>query len=165
MLTFLIAWAYMAWFQFMLIWIANLPSDIEYYLPRGHTGWLAVIWIIVILDFVIPFFLLLMRAVKRNCRRLAATAGLLLAMQLLSVYYEITPSFTAAAASTQSHVLPHWMDFVMPVGLGGIWLSYFQWQLRAKPLIVAGDPQRAAAVHLRHLDAEEAADEEAIAHE
>ncbi len=137
----------------------------QYYLPRGSAHWLAVIWLIVLLHFAVPFFLLLIRAVKRNSRRLAATAGLLLAMQLLFVYYEITPSF-AASSVTPAATTPgppatspaaYWMDFVMPIGLGGIWLSCFLWTLRARPLIVAGDPMRAAAIHLRRLDDEEAA--------
>ena len=33
LLTLLILWAYMAWFQFMLIWIANMPVDIIWYFP------------------------------------------------------------------------------------------------------------------------------------
>jgi hypothetical protein len=169
LLTFLIAWAYMAWFQFMLIWIANLPSDIEYYLPRSSTGWLIVIWAIVLLHFVVPFFLLLMRAVKRNGRRLAATAWLLLVMQLIFVYYEITPSFAAGSVASASPVAAssglagHWMDFLMPIALGGIWLAFFLRRLHAQPLIVARDPQRGAAEHLRHLDEEEAENEEAVA--
>ena len=34
LLTFLVIWAYMVWFQFMLIWIANLPYEVIWYLPR-----------------------------------------------------------------------------------------------------------------------------------
>ena len=32
--TFLVIWAYMVFFQFMLIWIANLPYEVIWYLPR-----------------------------------------------------------------------------------------------------------------------------------
>jgi hypothetical protein len=39
--TFLVAWAYMAWFQFMLVWIANIPVDVVWYLPRLRGAWLA----------------------------------------------------------------------------------------------------------------------------
>ena len=41
--TFLILWAYMAWFQFMLIWIANMQVDVIWYLPRAAVPWQWVI--------------------------------------------------------------------------------------------------------------------------
>ena len=51
LLTLLILWAYMAWFQFMLIWIANLPVDVVWYLPRASSPWQWVMWAIVLLPF------------------------------------------------------------------------------------------------------------------
>ena len=45
--TFLIIWAYMVFFQFMLIWIANLPSEIGSGIRRSHGGWQWVAWAIV----------------------------------------------------------------------------------------------------------------------
>ncbi len=158
LLTFLIAWAYMAWFQFMLIWIANLPVDIIYYLPRASTGWLCVMWAIFLLHFAVPFFLLLMRPVKRSPVMLAAIGGLILFMQLAYMYYQITPAFHGALGE-------HWMDFFTPIGLGGIWLSCFLWQFQRWPPLAVRDEQRAQALHLRRLDEEEAAREEAIAYE
>ncbi len=174
LLTFVIAWAYMAWFQFMLIWIANLPQDIIYYLPRSGPAWLGVMWAIVVLHFAVPFFLLLVRPVKRNIRRLSAVAALLLAMQLIYVYYQISPSFYPAlstggqpelAAGAGGFIGAHWMNFVAPIALGGIWLALFLRLLGSRPLIVFGDPQRAAAVRLRHLDEEEDAREKEVVHE
>ncbi len=38
LLTLLILWAYMAWFQFMLVWIANMPVDVVWYLPRDDAS-------------------------------------------------------------------------------------------------------------------------------
>jgi hypothetical protein len=37
------------------------------------------------------------------------------------------------------------MDFVTPVGLGGLWLTLFFWQLRSRPLLPLGDPRLAGA--------------------
>jgi hypothetical protein len=174
LLTFVIAWAYMAWFQFMLIWIANLPQDIIYYLPRSTPAWQSVTWAIVLLHFAAPFFLLLMRPVKRSIRALSAVAALLLAMQLLYVYFQITPSFYAAlSADAQPGLVDgvgqllraHWMNFAAPIALGGIWLALFLWLLGSRPLIVLRDPHQAAAVRLLRLDEEEAAREKEVDHE
>ncbi len=48
LLTFLILWAYMVFFQFMLIWIANLPYEVIWYLPRSRNGWQWVTWVLFI---------------------------------------------------------------------------------------------------------------------
>ena len=51
--TFLILWAYMVWFQFMLIWIANLRYEVIWYLPRSEGGWQWVAWaLLAIFHFV-----------------------------------------------------------------------------------------------------------------
>ena len=56
------------------------------------------------------------------------------------------------------------MDFLAPVGIGGIWLACFLWQLQRQPLLALHDYNRAAALHLRRLDEEEAAREETFAY-
>jgi hypothetical protein len=156
--TFLIIWAYVVFFQFMLIWMANLQYDVRWYLPRIEGGWQWVAWALFLLHFVIPFFLLLLRDVKRDPRALAQVAGLLLFMQLVFMDYQILPDFP------DTTLADHWMDFLAPPGLGGIWLAYFLWQLPRSPMLPAHDPNRAAAAHLHEHDLEEAAREERISH-
>ena len=34
-----------------------------------------------------------------------------------------------------------WLDLVVPVAMGGLWLSAFLWLLKGRPLMVAHDPQ------------------------
>jgi hypothetical protein len=117
---------------------------------------LCVIWAIVLLHFAVPFFLLLMRPIKRNSKALAWIAGLLLFMQLAYNYYQVIPEFAASKLSE------HWMDFLVPIGIGGVWLAHFMRNIQSAPLLAVHDYNRAAALHLRQLDAEEAAREEAI---
>jgi hypothetical protein len=155
--TLLVLWSYMAWFQFMLIWIANMQVDVIWYLPRASTPWIVVMCAIVLLHFVVPFFLLLMRAVKRNSAAMACVAGLLLFMQLAHHYYQVIPAFSAP------RLTEHWMDFLLPVAIGGIWLTDFLAQLKRYPILALHDYNRATALHLRRLDDEEDAREEAVA--
>lgn len=156
--SFLIIWAYMEWFQFMLIWIANLPVDVIWYLPRAESGWQWVAWALFILHFAVPFFLLLMRTVKRNPRRLAAVAALLLFMQLVFSWYQVMPSFRTGG------IWDHWLDFFTPLAIGGFWLAWFLWQLERMPLLPAHDLNAEAAAHARHIDDRELAREGIIAH-
>jgi hypothetical protein len=156
--TFLIIWAYMVWFQFMLIWIGNLPSDVIWYVTRSQGGWQWVAWTLFVFHFAVPFFLLLMRNVKRDPAFLAMTAGLILFMHLVFMYYQVLPSFP------NTHLSEHWIDFLTPVGVGGIWLAYFLWQLKGRPVLPEHDLSREDAVHLRQRDVEQTAREEAIHH-
>jgi hypothetical protein len=181
MFTFLIACAYMAWFQFMLIWIADLPVDIIYYLPRMSNFWLGMIWAIVILHFALPFTVLLMRPVKRSPKLLARVAWLIVVMNLVYMYYQIVPMYPEDAAPTGeaamywwepslAHPLLHsiaanWMNFVLPVAMGGLWLGCFYWQLDRRPLVVTGDEQLAQALYLRQLDEEDERRERDLADE
>ena len=155
LLTLLIVWAYLAWFQFMLIWIANMQVDVIWCIPRASASWKAAIWAIFALNFAIPFFLLLMRSVKRNSVLVARIAALILVMQLAFMYYQTMPGLSG-------DVVEHWIDPFIVVGIGGIWLACFLRQLRRRPLLAPNDYNRAAALHLRRLDEEEAAREESF---
>jgi hypothetical protein len=157
LLTLLILWAYMAWFQFMLIWIADLPVDVVWYLPRAGSPWQWVMWAIVLFHFVVPFFLLLVRRIKRNSKAVAWIAGLILFMQLVFMNYQVIPDFPFA------NLREYWLALLVPIGIGGIWLAHFLWQLERYPLLPLHDYNRAAALRLRRLDVEEAAREETIA--
>jgi hypothetical protein len=156
--TFLILWAYMAFFQYMLIWIANLPEEIIWYLPRSTGGWQWVGLALVVFHFAVPFFLLLMREIKRDPRALAWTAGLLLFMHLVFLYYQVMPAFP------DTTLADHWIDFLTPLGIGGLWLAYFLRQLQGSPILPSHDPSGAEAVRLHLLDREEATREEVLHH-
>jgi len=168
--TFLIIWAYLAFFQFMLVWMANLPEEVIWYQPRGQGGWQWVAGALFVLHFAVPFFLLLSRDIKRNPPALAAVAGLLLFMQLVYMYFQILPPFSGPAWQRllsdfpADHLSVHWMDFLTPLGIGGLWLAYFLWQLKRCPVLPLHDLSREEAVHLRQRALEEAARQEAIRH-
>jgi hypothetical protein len=153
--AFLCVWAYLCYFQFMLIWLPNLPHEVAWMQQRQIGAWLYVSWALIGLGFAAPFLLLLMRDVKRRPGALAAVAALVLAAQLVFAYREVMPAFDEPMT---------WMGFVMPLGVGGLWLACFAWQLRSAPLVPAHDPARATALHLRYLALEEERRLEEIGH-
>ena len=156
--TFLIIWAYMTYFQFMLIWIADLRDEVVWYLPRSRGGWQWVAWALFVFHFAVPFFLLLMRDIKRNPKALGQVAALILVMHLVFSYFQIMPPFWGTT------IADHWMDFLTPFAVGGLWVAYFLWQFRRRPLLAVNDPNRGHTAELRHQDLEEAARQEAIHH-
>jgi hypothetical protein len=158
LLTFLVIWSYMVWFNFMLSWIANLPEENIWFLPRSQGGWQWVAWATFVLHFAVPFFCLLLRDVKRSPRALAGVAALIFFMHLVFLYFQVMPAFP------DTTIADHWMDFLTPLGIGGIWLAFFLWQLGRYPVLPLHDPNRGEAVHLRQTDIEAAAREEALHH-
>ncbi len=156
--TFLIIWAYLTFFQFMLIWMANLRYDVIWYLPRVQGGWRWVAWALLFFHLILPFFLLLSRDVKRNPQALGWLGGLLFVMHLVYVYFQILPVFPGTTLAD------YWMDFVAPFGVGGLWLTYFLWNLMAAPVLAPHDPNRETALHYERHDLEEAAREREVQH-
>ena len=59
-------WGYIGFSQMMLIWIANLPEEIPFYIVRMKGEWAAVGIALIIGHFVMPFALLLSRDIKRK---------------------------------------------------------------------------------------------------
>jgi hypothetical protein len=135
MLAFTMLWAYMSFAQFLIIWAENLPDEIPWYVRRFSGGWGYIAWTIAIFHFFVPFFLLLLRFVKKNPRRLRALALWIILMRILDVFWIVEPAFR------QRGLEVYWTDLVALIGLGGIWLAVFIWNLKSRPLLASHDPR------------------------
>ncbi len=133
LLTFVMLWAYFAFSQLLIIWSGNLPEEIPWYLHRLHSGWRWVGVLLILFHFALPFVLLLSRDLKRNARALALLAVGVIFMRLVDLFWLTAPEFWPGSF----HL--HWMDIAAPVGIGGVWLAVFAWQLRGWPLLPIGD--------------------------
>ena len=151
LLAFVMFWCYVAFSQYLIIWAGNLPEEIPWYMRRFSGGWGWVGAALVLLHFALPFLLLLPEGANRNSRILASVAALVVLMRLVDVYWLVRPVFTqatAAAGSTRFQVT--WLDLAAPIGIGGVWLAVFLWQLEEHPLLPARDPEFLEA--LAHAD-------------
>jgi hypothetical protein len=144
LLAFLVLWSYMAYFQYLLIWAANLHEEIPWFLRRTSGEWLPIAVIVVVGTFAIPFFLLLFRDLKRNPRTLLAISAFLLLTRPLDVFWLVKPAWV-----TEGWLL-HWLDVAAAVGLGGVWLAAFAWLLAQRPLLPLHDPRLPAGVETVH---------------
>ncbi len=144
LLALVMLWAYFAFSQFLIIWSGNLPEEIHYYIQRMHGAWGALIVIVAILHFAAPFLFLLSRNLKRNPRKLVLVAGLVLVMRVFDLYWVLIPAFT------HEHFHLSWMDVVAPIGMGGIWLWFFFWQLGKRAMIPINDPQFESVMEQQH---------------
>lgn len=134
LLAFVMLWTYFSFSQFLIIWSGNIPEETKWYLHRlrGGWGWFGIG--LVLLHFALPFVMLLSRDLKRNARKLAAIAGLIFVMRFVDVYWLIVPEFN------RGHLSFNWMSIVAPIAFGGLWVSFFIWQLRLRPLLPVNDP-------------------------
>jgi hypothetical protein len=134
MLAFVMLWAYFSLSQFLIIWSANLPEEIPWYLRRMRGGWQIIGVAIILFHFVLPFLLLLSREVKRSAGTLALVALFVLFIRFVDLFWLVTPAFSPTALRV------HWLDVVAPVGVGGVWLWVFVWQLQGRPVVAVNDP-------------------------
>ena len=91
--AFVSFWGYIAFSQYMLIWYANLPEESFYLVQRLSGPWLAVGGAVAVVRFGIPFLVLLPRMAKMTPAVLVGVSVLLLAGQLLDLYWLIMPGY------------------------------------------------------------------------
>ena len=144
LLAFVMLWAYFDFSQLLIIWSGNQPEEITFYRTRLYGGWGVVAVIVLVFHFFVPFFLLLSQDVKRNAKVLPRIAIWLIFMRLVDLFWMTRPEFTSRA-------MPTWLDIVVPIALGGLWLGFFAFNLKQCPLLPLGDPDLAEAIeHHEH---------------
>ncbi|HYO80909.1 MAG TPA: hypothetical protein VES20_05880 [Bryobacteraceae bacterium] len=145
MLALTIFWAYIAFSQYLLIWYANIPEETVWYLHRFEGTWSWVSGAILFGHFIIPFFILLPRASKRNPAVLKFMAYWLLAFQFLDWYWQVMPTFS------KHGVALHWLDVAAPVAIGSSFALFFWNRMRAHALLPVGDPRFEQALHFQNV--------------
>jgi len=134
MLGFTIFWAYCAFFQAMLIQIANRPDEVTYYLARSKGGFAWLSLALGLSRFVLPFFVLLPRAPKFRSGLMAVVGGWIVLGQYLDVLWLILPD--------QSHPAPLavlWYASAL-LAVAGASVAFAALRLRGKALVPVGDP-------------------------
>ena len=135
MLAFVLLWAYFSFSQYLIIFSANLPEEITWYMRRLQTGWRFVGLLLVLFHFAVPFLLLLSRRAKRTPDLIVKIALGILAARLIDLFWLIAPEFH------QDGLVVHWLDLTLPLALGGLWVGCFVWQLRGRAILPLHDPQ------------------------
>jgi hypothetical protein len=144
LLAFVMLWAYFDFSQLLIIWSGNQPEEISFYRTRLYGEWGIVAVIVVVFHFFVPFFLLLSQDLKRRAQIISKIAIWLILMRLVDLFWMTRPGFTSSA-------LPSWLDLVLPIALGGLWLGFFAFNLKQCPLLPLGDPDLAEAIeHHEH---------------
>lgn len=142
MFAFTVLWAYLSFSQFLIIWAGNLPEEIPWYLRRFSGGWGYIAVAIATFHFGVPFALMLFRVVKRTPSLLQKVALWMIVARMLDVFWIVEPAFYQDGMPLHSQVFGvSWLDIAAPLGIGGIWLAAFLWNLKRYPLVPLKDPR------------------------
>lgn len=133
--AFVVFWTYIAFSQLLLIWMANIPEETLWYIHRWQSpGWRAASWVLLFGHFVIPFFFLLPRTIKRNRTTLMFGALWLLAMHYLDLYWLIMPVFEHGAFPLTP------MEPLLCVAMAGLFLWIVLARLGRQHVVPIRDP-------------------------
>jgi hypothetical protein len=152
--AFIVFWTYIAFSQYMLYWYANIPEETVWFGYRWQGPWKLWSVLLGVGHFAVPFFFLMSRHIKRRPALLAAGAIWMLLMQLADMYWLVMPTFYShaplttesrtaysawdAAAATAPFGL---IEVLVLLGLGGLFLAAFAWNVRRAALIPLRDPR------------------------
>jgi len=134
-------WAYIAFSQYLLIWIANLPEEVPWYIVRTDTGWRGVGIFLAVFQFALPFLILMPRERKRSWKPLVFMSFWILAVHYVDIYWVVMPTLSPAGPR------PSWMDLAAFLGIGGISVAWVVSRLRGHPILPARDPFLADSLH------------------
>jgi hypothetical protein len=126
-------WAYIWVSQYLLIWYGNIPEEITYYVSRTGPNWITLFLLNVVVNWIIPFLVLLPRASKRNPAILKWTAILILAGRWLDLYLAIMPQLVPAPTLGV-------IDVLIVAGYAGLFFIVAARALARAPLVPIHDP-------------------------
>ena len=128
MLAFTMLWAYTNFSQFLLVWYGNIKEETPYYLKRMHGGWGVVSLILIVFHFFLPFFMLLMRGIKDHPKTIGIVTVIILLMRFVDAVWLVVPAHF-------NHFHFSWITLAAFLGIGGLWLATFIWQLKGQTII------------------------------
>ncbi len=141
LLGFSCFWMYIWFSQYMLIWYTNVPEETFYYMARTQGSWGPLMVVNIVLNWVVPFFVLLPRPSKRSETIMVRIAFVVLIGRWVDLYLIIFPS--TVGGSPMFGLLE-----IAGVGLllGLFGRLFFQSFAKAPP-VPTGDPLLSESLH------------------
>lgn len=144
LLAFTVFWTYIAFSQFLLLWIANIPEEAAWYVVRMKGPWTWAGVVLLVCQFGLPFIVLLSRDIKLKPRLLALVALWILLIHYVDMYWLVMPALSPNATPAQ------WTDLAAFVGVGGVAIAFGLWRLQGRYTVPVNDPYLADS--LRYIN-------------
>ncbi|MHC4958020.1 MAG: hypothetical protein ACYTGN_06555 [Planctomycetota bacterium] len=139
-LGFTTFWGYIWFCQYMLIWYANIPEETSYYVSRFSGAWGPLTVVNPVVNWLIPFLVLLPRPAKRDESVMFWVACVLLVGHWLDLYLMVAPAIMPSPRFGVFEIGP------MAVALPAMVLAFFAAFARVPP-VPRGDPMLRESLH------------------
>jgi len=126
-------WAYIWTCQYLLIWYTNIPEEITHFVSRTNGPWLYLFALNLLVNWVIPFIVLMSAGAKHSGKILQATSLLLLFGHWLDLYLLIMPEEWAAPKLG-------WPELSIAAGYAALIYLLLVRALSRAPLVPLNDP-------------------------
>jgi hypothetical protein len=134
-------WMYIWFSQYMLIWYANITEETVHYIRRQHQYWMPLFILNVVLNWVIPFVVLLPKRTKRTGSLLAKVAVVVLLGRCLDLYLMVQP-----ATGVPNPLFGVW-EIAALAGAIVVFVLVFARSMRSAPPVPLGDSSLAESLH------------------
>lgn len=95
--TFVLFWVYIGFAQYIVIWSANIPAEVTWYVARTRGAWGFLALLILLGGIALPFLLLLLLSVKRRPSLVGALGALILVFHYLDTAWLLFPNTASAS--------------------------------------------------------------------
>ena len=141
--AFSVVWTYMWFSQFMLIWYANIPEEVTYFMERIElSNYRFLFWFSAAINFVVPTIVLMSRDAKRN------TNFLIVASVVILIGHWINSYLLFAPGTLHDHGHLGLTDLGMGLGFLGLFFYVVFRSLTKRPLSVKHHPFLDESKHL-----------------
>ena len=127
-------WSYLFFSQFMLIWYSNIPEEVTYYVGRIFTDYKVPFVTMFLINFVVPFLVLISRDTKRNPAFLLPVAVLIFIGHFTDVYLLVIPG------TMFNHNVFGLFEIGLFLGFLGLFINRTLTTLSKAPLIARNHP-------------------------
>lgn len=131
---FSLFWVYIWYCQYMLIWYTNMPEETSYYITRATGAWASLTPANMILNFVVPFLVLMPKKARRSGAVILRVAIVMLVGHALDLYVLIKPPLAA-----EGPVFGFW-ELAPLAGILCLFVDVLLRKLSEAPLVPLRDP-------------------------
>lgn len=148
---FILFWGYIAFSQFLLIWYASIPEEVQWYAVRQidptSTGISRATALLFIFHFAIPFLGTMSRFVRRQKMLLVGWAIYMLVMHWFDLYYIIVPSEQLEVQQWPLGIV----EIVVWVGMGLLYAGALMYIAAGNWLVPVRDPRLADSLSFEQI--------------